>query len=82
MTARLTLERRAAFTQLNADSFLSQLDRSLEVLHDRGVVNETALAEVCEALLLGMPLSRDHLVAIFGVGPIAQLLTTREQRSR
>jgi hypothetical protein len=81
MTALNTYVRRAALSP-DPDRFPAVLDRFLEVLHERGVVNETALFEVLEVLVMGTPLSREHLIAIFGVLPIYQLMTTRDETAR
>jgi hypothetical protein len=57
------------------------LDALLQVLHDRGVVNEDELQRVCADLVDGHPrsLTRDDLIAIFGVVPIYRLLTVRDE---
>jgi len=81
MSTFTTRMRRAAFTA-EPDQFLAVLDRFLQVLHERGIVNETALFEVLEVLALGMPLSRDHLVGIFGVQAIYHLMTTKDETAR
>lgn len=57
----------------------TDLDPLLAALHDRGVVNETALVTVLEQLAAGQPLTRDHLIAIFGVLRIYQLMTTHDE---
>jgi hypothetical protein len=54
----------------------------LGALHDRGIVNEDALEEVLKALIDGQPLTRDHLIQIFGVAPVYRLLTTRDETMR
>jgi hypothetical protein len=59
------------------------LDGSLvSLLHDRGVVNEDALLQVFRELGAGQPLTRDHLVQIFGVAPVYALMTTHDETAR
>jgi len=56
--------------------FGAEVAMFLGILHDRGLVNETALLDVCRQLVQHKPLTIDHLVAIFGVGPIYTLIMT------
>lgn len=58
------------------------LTASLAVLHDRKVVNQTALLRVLQGLEDGKPLTLEQLAAIFGVEPIYTLLTPREADGR
>jgi hypothetical protein len=56
---------------------------SINGLHHRGVVNEDELGHVCDELLgADVPLTLDHLVRIFGVGPIYHLLTLHDETAR
>lgn len=56
--------------------FAAALATQLEVLHDRGAVNETAMLQVLQDLVDRKPLTLDHLTAIFGVAPIYNLMTS------
>lgn len=47
-------------------------------LHERGVLDEGALCQVCDELAAGQPLTRDHLIQIFG-WPVYRLITTRDE---
>jgi len=47
----------------------------LTELHDRQILNESALRDVARALRAGQAPTLDHLIAIFGVGPIDAILT-------
>jgi hypothetical protein len=58
------------------------LDGLFQVLHDRGVINEDALEHVCGDLVDGKPLSRDHLIQIFGPTKIFHLLTIPDETAR
>lgn len=55
---------------MNGVLFLARL----ELLHDRGVLRESGLEAVVDELLDGQPVTLDHLVAIFGVGPISEII--------
>ena len=61
---------------------ISALDTLLSVLHDRGILNETAFEQVCAELLDDQPLTRDHLIRIFGVAPVFALLTRPDAPAR
>lgn len=61
---------------------IAHLARVLTDLHDRGLVNEVALLEVLQHLIDGAPLTLDHLIAIFGVGPIYHLVTIPDETAR
>lgn len=61
---------------------ITSLDTLLSTLHDRGVVNEDAVRTVCGDLFDGQALTRDHLIAIFGVAPVYSVLTTWDETAR
>jgi hypothetical protein len=62
-------------------TFVDKLTRTLVDLHDRALLNENALLVVLIELLNGVPLSRDHLVAIFGVSAIDAIVVRSPHRS-
>ena len=61
---------------------LTSLDSLLTILHDRGVLNEEALRHVCGDLFEGKVLTREHLIAIFGINPVYRLVTMKDETAR
>jgi hypothetical protein len=61
---------------------ITSLDTILEVLHDRGVVNEDELHKVCAELFdaeeEGAAPTRDQLIRIFGQLAIYRAMTTHD----
>lgn len=61
---------------------ITTLDTLLSILDDRGVLHEDAVYQVLGQLVDGQPLTREHLIAIFGSVQVYHLLTVKDETAQ